>query len=87
MAPKQRVVVTSGRGRHGHGYGYGHAQQQQGFLSRAYRDLTSSENATIVRSVLAFGVSLSLPSPPLSSPHPSFRVRGVPLLSGRDGCF
>ncbi|KAL2222330.1 putative TOM core complex subunit Tom6 [Thermoascus aurantiacus ATCC 26904] len=59
MAPKQRVVVTSGRGRHGHGYGYGHAQQQQGFLSRAYRDLTSSENATIVRSVLAFGAAVA----------------------------
>lgn len=48
MAPKRVVVTTtSGRGR-----------QQEGLFGSAWRELTASENATIVRSVLVFGVSI-----------------------------
>lgn len=46
MAPKRVVVQSSSR----------RQQQQESFLSAAYKELTSSENATIVRSVLVFGV-------------------------------
>lgn len=42
MVPRQRVV--SGR-------------QQKSFFSTAYDEVTHPENATIVRSVLVFGVS------------------------------
>jgi hypothetical protein len=51
MAPKQRVVVSSSSvGR----------RQQDGFLSSAYREVTSAENVTIVRSVIVFGVCIHL---------------------------
>ncbi|RAH49450.1 putative TOM core complex subunit Tom6 [Aspergillus brunneoviolaceus CBS 621.78] len=44
MVPRQRVV--SGR-------------PQKGFLSTAYEELTAAENATIVRSLLVFGVGVA----------------------------
>lgn len=47
MAPNQRVVAArSGR-------------PQKGFFGAAYEELTAPENATIVRSLLVFGVSTS----------------------------
>ncbi|KAL2010932.1 hypothetical protein VTN00DRAFT_3650 [Thermoascus crustaceus] len=49
MAPK-RVVVTSSSGR---------GRQQEGFFGSAWRELTASENATIVRSVLVFGAAVA----------------------------
>lgn len=42
MAPRQRVVS---------------AHQEKSFLGAAYDEVTHPENATIVRSVLVFGVS------------------------------
>jgi hypothetical protein len=49
MAPKQRVVVSSSAAGRRH---------QEGFLGSAYREVTSSENVTIVRSVIVFGVCI-----------------------------
>ncbi|KAL1982960.1 hypothetical protein VTN96DRAFT_647 [Rasamsonia emersonii] len=49
MAPKRVVVQSSSASR----------RQQEGFLSAAYKELTSSENATIVRSVLVFGAAVA----------------------------
>ncbi|EER25744.1 hypothetical protein CPC735_041880 [Coccidioides posadasii C735 delta SOWgp] len=46
MPPKQRVVVQSSSRR---------IQDKRGYLSTAYHELTSSENASVVRSVVAFG--------------------------------
>lgn len=46
MPPKQRIVVSGGR------------RPQKGFFGTAYDELTSSENATIVRSLLVFGVCI-----------------------------
>lgn len=47
MAPNQRVVVASS------------GRPQKGFFGAAYEELTAPENATIVRSLLVFGVSAS----------------------------
>jgi hypothetical protein len=52
MAPKRVIIQSSGAGR----------RQQEGLLSSAYREITSSENATIVRSVVIFGVCFFLSS-------------------------
>lgn len=46
MPPKQ--VVAKG------------AQPEKGFISSAYDELTSPENATIVRSIVVFGVCCSI---------------------------
>lgn len=51
MPPKQRVVAQSSH----------RIQDKRGYLSTAYNELTSSDNATVVKSVLIFGVSLFLP--------------------------
>jgi hypothetical protein len=48
MPPKQRVVLQSPAKRR---------QPRDGLLNNAYWELTSSENATIVRSMVVFGVS------------------------------
>jgi hypothetical protein len=47
MAPNQRVVVA------------GSGRPQKGIFAAAYEELTAPENATIVRSLLVFGVSAS----------------------------
>lgn len=46
MAPNQRIVVSGG------------GRPQKGFVGTLYDEITSSENATIVRSLLVFGVSI-----------------------------
>ncbi|KAK2744893.1 hypothetical protein FQN55_006455 [Onygenales sp. PD_40] len=51
MPPKQRVVVQSGPARR--------QPESRGFLSTAYREITSSENATVVRSVVVFGAAVA----------------------------
>jgi len=48
MAPNQRIVVSGG------------GRPQKGFVGTLYDEITSSENATIVRSLLVFGVSISV---------------------------
>ena len=48
MAPNQRIVVSGG------------GRPQKGFVGTLYDEITSSENATIVRSLLVFGVSTSV---------------------------
>lgn len=51
MAPKaQKVYVQRGEPRR--------SAQPKGYLANAYNTLTSSENASVVRSVAIFGVSL-----------------------------
>jgi hypothetical protein len=45
MAPKQRVVVHAS------------SRQQRGLISTAWNEITSPDNATVVRSVVIFGVS------------------------------
>ncbi|PGH11191.1 hypothetical protein AJ79_05033 [Helicocarpus griseus UAMH5409] len=52
MAPKQRVVVQTGPTRK-------RQQEPSGFLSSAYRSITASENATVVRSVVVFGAAVA----------------------------
>lgn len=49
MPPKQRVVVQSSSPSQ---------QSQGGYFKTAYNGLTDPENATVVRSVVVFGVSL-----------------------------
>ena len=56
MAPKQRAVVSaSSVGR----------RQQDSLLSSAYREVTSAENTTIVRSIIVFGVCILSTQPML----------------------
>ena len=50
MPRKQRIVVQSSS--------RPQPEPTRGFLSTAYREVTSSENASIVRSIVIFGVSL-----------------------------
>jgi hypothetical protein len=48
MAPKQRITVAPGSRRH----------EPQGYFGSAYSTITDPENASVVRSVAIFGVSL-----------------------------
>lgn len=56
MPPKQQRIVVQRAG--------GPGPQSKGFLSSTYSTLTSSENASVVRSILAFGVSFYPPPSP-----------------------
>ncbi|BCR91827.1 putative TOM core complex subunit Tom6 [Aspergillus chevalieri] len=47
MAPNQRIVVSGG------------GRPQKGFVGTLYDEITSSENATIVRSLLVFGAGVA----------------------------
>lgn len=50
MPPKQRVVVQSASPSQ---------QSSGGYIKNAYNQLTDPENASVVRSVVVFGVSAS----------------------------
>ncbi|EEH18809.2 hypothetical protein PABG_01128 [Paracoccidioides brasiliensis Pb03] len=52
MAPKQRVVVQSRPAKK-------RQPEQVGYLTAAYRGITSSENASVVRSVVVFGAAVA----------------------------
>ncbi|EFR04373.1 hypothetical protein MGYG_07381 [Nannizzia gypsea CBS 118893] len=54
MAPKQRVISHPSRG------------EPRGVVSTVYSELTSSENATVVRSVLIFGAAVAFLQSPFS---------------------
>ncbi|PKS07472.1 hypothetical protein jhhlp_006076 [Lomentospora prolificans] len=52
MPPKQQRIVVQRAG--------GPGPQPQGFFSSTYSTLTSPENASVVRSILAFGAAVAV---------------------------